>query len=473
VKAWRSLVVLALAAAGVLVLVWWDQRRPSTEDAARLREQLVPGFRHEDVHDLTITRGGQVTRITRTGEVWTVTGGIRADEEAVDALLSEIELGRVGRTVGRADAALRAKLGLEPPRVRLQLDGTQLAIGADAPGGVYVLRNEEARVADHHLVEVADRDEWRSRRLTLTNMAQATTLSLGKVKLARSGGGWTVDGVPANAHAVDQLLDAIDSARATRFGPVGPGGEPLVINDRLEARILGNCAARADGAELCFDDLSKLRVDATQLRERRLYPFTADAITAVDLAEGGRTLSLRRERGVWRIVAPLASVGLADDPSVHAWLEQLIKLESEGGPQTLTVRTADATATHKVKDQSLDPLRFRDRRIIDLRPDEIGRIEVTEGGKTFAIVREHHGAQADTFRTDPPSNADDEALAQLVETFAHLRADTFTREPPNPVARRLRANGHDVTLGRDCHAQSGDLTFTLTPADCQALLVKE
>jgi hypothetical protein len=486
VRRTRTPIVLAVLAAAIGAAVWWDHRRPSTEEAKESETHLVPGFERDRVTGILVERGGRAARLRRSDGAWTI-DGVRADEDAVEALLSEIEFARVERRVGPIDAQLGKMLGLDAPRVTLELDGTRLQLGADSPGGrgVYVARrgSPEAMVVEHRLLEVADRapEAWRSSRLLLTNVGGAKTLAIGGMTVARHDGGWTVDGAPASNRAVDALFDAIDRARARRFveGPAPAGGVSIAVDGHVEARLLGPCAgatgetevARSDGAHLCFDDaaLARLRAPAAGLREPRLFPFAVDAVTAVDVEEGSRRLALRRENGAWRLIAPLDAAGPADDPSVRAWLGQLVALTSEGGPQLATVKTAEASATHHVRDQSLDPLRFHDRRVIDLAG--VDRLTVEEHGRRTVITS---GLQARSFRADPPVTATDEALQALFDAFARLRATGFVHTPLPPAeVRTISGGGRTLELVRTadgCLGKSGGLVFTLAAGDCRALL---
>jgi hypothetical protein len=471
VRRWRSLIILGAAALVIGALWWWDQRTPRGDD-----KQLIPGLDQASVAAITLVRDGATIELQREGTAWKI-DGLRADAAAIERLLGALDLGGIERSIGR-DAALAKKVGLDPARLRVKIGRHQLAIGSDSPGthGIYVARDGEILVVDRRLKDVVDLppEKWRLVRPLLTDSGAIRTLELGDAKLERAGDKWTVNGALAEPRAVDQLLDAVDRARATALtrGPM-TDGQPITINGVVEARVAGRCAngpriARADGATLCFDDaaLKPLFQTAKQLREPRLFPLSIDAITGVELREGEHQLTLHREAGAWRIVAPLEAAGPADDPSVRAWLEELLARTEEGGPQTLTVRTADSTLQHAVRDQPLDPLRFRDRRVIDVRPEDIDRLTI-DG---YRIVRERHGGDPDTYQIEPPVPVDDEALRTLIETFAQLRAETFDREK-RPATRTIKAAGQELHL-HGCAGELGGLSFTLDERTCHALQIE-
>src|SRR5262249_56495494 len=51
-----SLVALGVVAALVGALVWWDARRPTTEEAARARQHILPGFDRARATEIVIER---------------------------------------------------------------------------------------------------------------------------------------------------------------------------------------------------------------------------------------------------------------------------------------------------------------------------------------------------------------------------------------------------------------------------------
>jgi hypothetical protein len=468
VKRGRALWALGALALVVGALVWWDLTRPAGDP-----DRLVPGLDRARLSTITIVRDGATVKLQRDGAAWKL-DGIRADGDAVDQLLGALEFEKVERRVQRDDALMK-QAGLASPRLTVEVGRTRLAIGGDAPGGraSYVGRGREILVVDHRLRDVADLppSKWRLVRPLLSDTGAIQSLAVGDVKIERAGDGWTVDGKPAAPRAVDQLLDAVDRARGELRSPSKKeAGVAIAVNGVVEARVAGRCdrgpaLARSDGAMLCFDDaaLAPLFQPAAKLIEPRLFPLTVDAITDVDLRGGEKRLALHRESAMWRIVAPLDAAGPADDASVRAWLDELVALTDEGGPQKLTVRGAGGSFSHAVRDQPIDPLRFHDRRLIDLRADELERLTV-DG---YTLQRQRHGGAADTFEIDPPVPVDDEDVRALFDAFAQLRAQSFDREQ-RPATRTISGAGRTLHL-HDCAGELGGLSFTLDEPTCHAL----
>jgi uncharacterized protein DUF4340 len=333
VKRGRSLVILAGLAALVGLLVWWDQRRPSTDERQRERQQLLPGFDRARATEIEIDRRGAVTRLRHEASGWWLVGPPRrrADDAAVESLLAALEYGSVERRVAGMHV---------DPRVTVRVAGHTLRIGGDSPTrGVYVQRDDEpdAVVADHRLVETADLDPrlWMSLRLTLRDPNEARSITLGDVTLSREHG-WRITrpvdaGARANDAAVDALVQSLVRSRgevAEPQGTIGSAGFAVALDGEKQVTLwgAGEHAIRADGATLRFrkTDLNAVYAPIEHYYERRLFPLRADDLVAVDVGP----LQLRREAGAWRVIAPLSAVGPARDEAVRAFVEPLLAAQA-------------------------------------------------------------------------------------------------------------------------------------------------
>lgn len=331
-----SLIALGVVAAGVAALVWLDQRRPSTEESQRERQHIVPNFDRARATELELDRRGATTKLRHEASGWWLVGPPRrrADDTAVESLLAVLEYGTIDRRIATVDASLRNKLGLDAPRVVVRVQGHTLRIGGDDPShGVYVARDDEpaALVAEHRLVETADLDPrlWMSMRPTVRDPSEAKSIGNGTWLLAHERG-WLVQrpGVArADDAKVDALVQALGRARATAEDPSRPpvdGGAPLSLDGEPQARIDGARVDRADGARLTFrpTDLNLAVAPPELYYERRLFPLRLDDLVAVDVGP----LKLRRDAGVWRVIAPTAHP--VDDAKVRAFLEPLLAAEA-------------------------------------------------------------------------------------------------------------------------------------------------
>jgi hypothetical protein len=352
-KGQGSLVALAVAAAVVAALVWLDQRRPSTDEASRQRQHIVPGFERARATEVDIERRGVTTKLRHEASGWWISGPPRrrADDAAVDSLLSVLEYGEIDRHITHADATLRKKLGLDPPRVVVRVAGHTLRIGGDDPShGVYLVRDDEPDVvvAEHRLVETADLDPrlWMSMRPTLRDPTAARAIATSAWTLTRTAS-WRVTSPVITRAAdakVDALVQSLERARAVAEDPDRApvaGGTTLALDGEPQARLDGDALDRADGAHLTFrkTDLDLVSAPSATYYERRLFPLRLDDLVAVDVGP----LELRRESAAWRIVAPLASARPVDDAKVRAFLEPLLAAEAHSF--SAAPRTANAHAT--------------------------------------------------------------------------------------------------------------------------------
>ncbi|HUS64873.1 MAG TPA: hypothetical protein VMZ28_10045 [Kofleriaceae bacterium] len=380
-KTYRTLAGLAVAAAIVAGLVWWDRGRPGTDESGRARDRLAPAFDRARATTLEVRRGAVTTRLVHDGAVWWLASPhLRAEEQVVDPILGTLEYGRLERRVPHADAKLRAQAGVDTPRVVLTVGGTTWKLGTDDPSGrgVYLVRSDDPDllVAEHRIVEVTDlpQDSFISHRLTLDSPDAASSIAIGPLLLERKNG-WQVRrpyAARADDKTVSELIDALARARATRVLAAGPtvATVPLLLDGKPQSTLGGACpgsdelqVARQDGALLCFaaSSLQPLRRPPEAFRELRVFPFALNDIVAVDLKDGPHELRLRREANVWRLVAPLAAAGPVSDAKVRAFLLPLLALRHPVAPSTTQARlaTPDDSAASPIPQIPLSPAHFR------------------------------------------------------------------------------------------------------------------
>jgi Domain of unknown function (DUF4340) len=507
-----TLVALGVTAALVGGLVWWDRARPTTDDARAARARLVPGFDRARVTTIELARAGAApTRLVRDagGGWWLETPRRRADDARVEAILSQLDFGSVERRVA-ATAAERARFGLDAPRMRVTAGDVAIAVGGDAPAGrVYATRGGErdVLVVERRLYDVLDVDRaaLTSRRLTVGTVDDARAVTVGELAVAESHGAWRIERpihARARTEAVANVVAALGRATATRLLPdatpangatPAANGRLVALDGREQARILGGgggaggggagaCGAevevaRADGARLCFTaaSLAPLGATAAQLRETAVLPFAPADVTQLDFEHGAARLSLRRDAGAWRIVAPAGWAGPADADGVREWLDAIAALRPRGATPAFhsdaRVRIAagddvvvalvrggaayrdgepDATDFGAALDALLPrdelasfALRFRPRRIFAFSADAVVRVTAEEGGRAEEAVR------TDRFRLTRPfaADADDAQLARVIGRLSSLRAERFVTTattPPWPDARFVTAYAADA-----------------------------
>ncbi|HZS36373.1 MAG TPA: DUF4340 domain-containing protein [Polyangia bacterium] len=486
-RGWRALAVLVAIAAAVGALLWWDRGRPSTDDARAARARLAPGFERARAFAITIERGGEKTRLERADDGWWLTEPRRrADDDAVEQILGELEFGQVERRL-YPDAAGRARMGLDAPRATITVGDWTARVGGDAPGGhaVYVARGgeREALVVERRLLEVIDRarDGFVSKRLAVGAVGGVRQFGAGAVLIKREPRGWRLTQpfrMAADDKRVEAWLAALDGARATRVIDPVPvqNGVAIQLDGDVEAALGPACpqhplervVLRSDGACLCFDDatLARLTPEPRDLVDARLVPLDVERVTRVTL-EGPHELALERAAGEWRIVEPASAAGPADDAAVREWLASLAAARASGfesmshqrlarlglhTPDGLTLialeRDGERLFVYREGDShrqaidasaralfEVDAARFRPRRVLNFAAGDVERIRVEEGG----VVEEAARAADGGFRIVRPAalDADAEIVARTIDALAGLRADRFVPGAALRPARTL------------------------------------
>ncbi|MCZ6697258.1 MAG: DUF4340 domain-containing protein [Acidobacteria bacterium] len=218
-----------------------DERKRVDENHAR----PIPFERH-DLEALTIENDHGRIRIASHE------GGFRiaeplsapADAEAIESLLSSLEIARIERRIEAGDDL--ASYGLDRPRATLtvELASSQeplsIAVGSATPIGdaIYVLLPGEDEVgvvtssigdlANQRLLRLRDKsvlplDPWKMNLLTIERAG-------GGVRLEKPESGWEIVEpvqVPADGPTVTELLSAVDRLLAMAFVSESPTSEDL------------------------------------------------------------------------------------------------------------------------------------------------------------------------------------------------------------------------------------------------------
>lgn len=207
---WLTNLGLALIAAWLGVLAMQDVQQQVS--SGRLTD-LKP----EQVQSIALQRSaGPLIRLERHEHGWSMRAPLEApaDEEAVDRLLN-IAHARVSRVLP-ADATAAGRLGLDPPRVRLTLDGLTLNLGESDPVGNrrYVMIGDLVQLIDDDQLPwlLAPPEQFLSRRLLPADF---------------SPGLGNIDGRPLSADTLAALVNVV----AERVEPIDGelGGRILVI----------------------------------------------------------------------------------------------------------------------------------------------------------------------------------------------------------------------------------------------------
>jgi uncharacterized membrane protein YeaQ/YmgE (transglycosylase-associated protein family) len=249
-RRWLTNLLLGLVAAVLGWLVLEDIQYGV--GSGRLTE-LTP----DAVHQIELKRdAGPLIRLERRDGDWWMLAPTEApaDADAVDRLL-----GIVGARVGRilpADAAALGRLGLEPPRIRLRLNGLTLQIGDTDPvsAGRYVMIGDLVQlIRDDQLPWLlAGPERYLSRRLLPKGF---------------SPGIGSIDGRPLSADALAALVDVF-------------AAEVDAMQDELSGRIV--LIRSADGDDVLRFLVADAGTRWTRLDQRLSYRFAAPPLAEGD-----------------------------------------------------------------------------------------------------------------------------------------------------------------------------------------------
>ena len=540
----------AVAAVLAGYLLFGDRRPGIGDGGSGGHLRLVDAFDRAAVRRITIRRAGAlpfslVRQPSGKEPAWRESpGGEAADEAAVDDLLTSIDLAETTRTsdVG-ADAA-----GLAPPRVALELDEptgpVTIELGRlDAAGqGVFArLGGAMAiRVTPRRLAELADREPWafRDRRLVPLPPDAITAISWheggGKRderRLSLVAGRWqNADNQWVAGERVAESLRRLLGLRVVRYEPPRPapeapsqiavqtaGGATIRLSfpgDRCAVqpgvRVEREGPSLVDGGCLAPEALGDLwrSLEAASVPDLRLVSSPPDTVTRAemtgDAGDHRRLVLARLPGGAWRFEDP--KVAYAADPRlIGGWLATLGSVEIGRSPAavnpklvnqrhvrhlTIDARTRETVAVspgdpgYALVDP--DPLRFRDRSVLDFAHFDARELERSAGGQTVQLT----SPDGDSWRVVAPAGAtaDRTSAARVVGALGNLRVETYLPaqqvppgtpevslavavQPPGEAApiphtlelyKRKEAPGCTGRLDRD-------VVFTLAPAACDEL----
>src|SRR5947199_4944104 len=133
---WRNTLILAvIALAGVAYFMFFEMKRPSTEEARRQAQNVV-NFDRSKIDGIVIQNGDQKIQIRRRENKWRLETPIKdqADGALIENLLSDLETWQKEGTIPskdiEADTTKLNEYGLNRPKLKLKL------IGPDRPPAI-------------------------------------------------------------------------------------------------------------------------------------------------------------------------------------------------------------------------------------------------------------------------------------------------------------------------------------------------
>ena len=237
---WRTTLVLAMIALGVLAyLRFFEMKQPSTGEAKRQAQNVV-NFDRNKISGIVIQNGDEKIEMQRRDNRWRLEAPIKdqADSSLIESLLSDLENWQKDGTISakeiETDQGKLNEYGVNRPKLRLKLIGQDrppaILFGKDAAleGKMYVRfeNSKETFLAGQSVKKDIDKksEEFRDRKLTGLITAQVTRVTLktpaGEMELQKKGDHWDIV-KPLRARGDDQkiadLIAQITTARIQQF----------------------------------------------------------------------------------------------------------------------------------------------------------------------------------------------------------------------------------------------------------------
>jgi uncharacterized protein DUF4340 len=237
--------ILLLAGLVAYVYVYEIRGRAGDDASAAAKDKAIP-FERATLKSVRLTNESGALRLEKEGDAWKLTEPLKADtdKDAVEGLLNSLELAKVERRLGKAED--RKQYGLDPPKASVTIESSSpvgprtLLIGESSPiGGSYyallpgtnevsvvsssigdMTRKEASSLRDKSLLTL---DPWKVKRFTLERGRET-------IRLEKPDDGWLVRQpveAPADGPTITDLLNALETLRATRFDSEKPSEPDL------------------------------------------------------------------------------------------------------------------------------------------------------------------------------------------------------------------------------------------------------
>ncbi len=328
-------------------------------------ERALP-FERSDLKAIRMTNEHGAVRLEKAGDSWTITEPLRADadKDAIEGLLTSLEIARVERHLGGEGD--RKGYGLDPPKATVSVepasggDPKSIGVGESNPigGTLFALLpgGREVAVVGSSLGEAAGKDllALRDKSLLALDPWKVVMLRLERgretVRLVKPDDGWKLEEpveAPADGPTVTDLLGALERVRAKafvsekpakadlrRFGLDPPAARLTLLQEGWDVEktvVFGKKAeggryARTIGREpvlLVPDDFwDKVTTRVRDLRRKDLIgvgEYRVEKITAARNGKQALVLSRQKDQG-W------AASGLAAGPVKNESVDTLLRL---------------------------------------------------------------------------------------------------------------------------------------------------
>jgi hypothetical protein len=369
VKGKNLLVLAAIVLAVGAYIFLFERHQPSTGEAAKQAEKVLPDLASEDVISIVVEGHHGRVKLEKSDDEWRLVEPFDypADASKVSSALSALTGLEADRRLPAADVD-PAEYGLDEPDLTVDLETSdgetvEISVGDEMPLGskraLEVAGSHEIVVASGWFVNDLDHevDDWRSREVVDVKADQVASIDIqagpDHIQVVRLGDEWQLESPLqdlADADHLQGLISDLDSLQIEEFldGPQQPadlgldapayevvlvrsdGGEPLRLD--LGAQREGDSGTevacrRGDSEYFWALDRVTTRLSKAPVlwRSKKVRPFDTWEVSAVVLSKGETTARLKREDYQWRFADDGAE---ADQASVQDRLTALAALEA-------------------------------------------------------------------------------------------------------------------------------------------------
>jgi len=372
---WKTIAVLLVVALGLGGYFYYDTYWlvPAREKAESVKGRLWT-VEPKDVEAITIKRAADTIRLKRVEGGWDMLEPVatKGDRGPIDEVITSLATARADREVASNPPKL-AEFGLDPAaaEVRIEVKGRPepltLMVGAKSPTGAWVYAKEGGKPAVVTLSEVTARDverpaaDFRDKTVVAFDRKAVTGIDLdvdgqGFSLAADEPGKWRVTKpgpYRADAEAIGEFLDKLESAKAKEFAAAGTPPAQLGLDKpsrvtlwigkdkdrasktvsfgKVDAAKQGVYVTRGDaaGTMLAPDEVWKaVPKTVAAVRDKVVVPYAYDKAVRVEVESTRGLVRLDKDGATWKLTAPEALK--ADSSAVSNLLWKIRDLRATG-----------------------------------------------------------------------------------------------------------------------------------------------
>ena len=323
-KSLRGTLVLLFFAALVGGYIWFNERGPATREGSI---ELLRAPKN-DIQTVRLENAGKIVELKRANGSWQVAmpkgAPARADEDAVNALLGNLELVQSDAPVeGQAD--LKA-FGLDKPR-KIFVDKQLLELGAPSPFDatrIYARANGKIALVPAVLAEAPAKSfvDWRDKRVLRLDAGSLKEISIHTpkvgAKFVKTDDVWKMSRpFPSRADqtALTNLISTFESATTTRWldakaanlgldTPIASlqiGDASLLVGKKLADGYAARSNRSNDAFLLSNGTFESFNLPLDDWRDKHIASFKVADATRFTFGARGKTVTLKKMGERWQI----------------------------------------------------------------------------------------------------------------------------------------------------------------------------